>query len=61
MHDGQALYDSTTTWNNQAWDVDDVSELLLEEGKIKDYVVVGIWNSGQSAYSGDIVPVIPVI
>lgn len=51
MHDGQALYDSTTTWNNQAWDVDDVSELLLEEGKIKDYIVVGIWNSGQSRHA----------
>lgn len=50
MHDGQALYDSTTTWNHQAWDVDDVSETLLAEGKIKDFIVVGIWNGGQTRH-----------
>jgi len=25
MHDGQMLYDSTTTWNKRAWDADDVA------------------------------------
>jgi enterochelin esterase-like enzyme len=50
MHDGQALYDSTATWNHQAWDVDDVSETLLAEGKIKDFIVVGIWNVGQTRH-----------
>ena len=51
MHDGQALYDSTTTWNHQAWDVDDVSETLLAEGKLKNFIVVGIWNGGQTRHS----------
>lgn len=46
MHDGQALYDSTITWNHQAWDVDDVSGKLIAEGKLKNYIIVGIWNSG---------------
>ena len=51
MHDGQALYDSTTTWSHQSWDVDDVSETLLAEGKIKNFIVVGIWNGGQTRHS----------
>ncbi|MBS1508941.1 MAG: alpha/beta hydrolase [Bacteroidetes bacterium] len=46
MHDGQMLFDSTTTWNKQAWEVDDVLSKLLKEGKIKDVIVVGIWNGG---------------
>ena len=50
MHDGQALFDSTTTWNHQAWDVDDVSGTLLAEGKLKDFLVVGIWNGGQTRH-----------
>lgn len=50
MHDGQALYDSTTTWNHQAWDVDDVAETLLADGKIENFIVVGIWNSGQTRH-----------
>jgi len=44
MHDGQMLFDSTTTWNHQSWDVDDVASGLMREGKIQDLIVVGIWN-----------------
>ncbi len=50
MHDGQALYDSATTWNHQAWDVDDVAGKLLAEGKLKNFIVVGIWNGGQTRH-----------
>ncbi|GAA4823574.1 alpha/beta hydrolase [Algivirga pacifica] len=46
MHDGQMLYDSSTTWNGQAWDVDDIGAKLMKEGKVKDFIVVGIWNPG---------------
>lgn len=45
MHDGQMLYDSATTWNKQAWDVDDAVGKLLGEKKIRDVIVVGVWNS----------------
>ena len=51
MHDGQMLYDSATTWNHQAWDVDDVITKLMNENKIKDVIVVGIWNSGASRHA----------
>lgn len=46
MHDGQNLYDSTTTWNKQSWDVDDVLTKLMHEKKIQDVIVVGVWNGG---------------
>jgi enterochelin esterase-like enzyme len=45
MQDGQGLYDASITWNNQSWDVDDVITKLLRENKIKNVVVVGVWNA----------------
>jgi len=46
MHDGQALYDSTLMWNKQEWGVDETLCKLQTEQKIKDCIVVGIWNTG---------------
>ena len=46
MHDGQMLYDAETTWNKQAWEVDAIMGKLLQENKIQDVIVVGIWNGG---------------
>lgn len=47
MHDGQMLFDSTTTWNKQEWRVDETMSRLLIERKIKDCIVVGISNSDE--------------
>lgn len=47
MHDGQMLFDATTTWNQQEWGVDEKVSLLIQEGKIRDCIVVGIWNNGE--------------
>src|ERR1700744_5224640 len=47
MHDGQMLFDSTTTWNHQEWGVDETICRLLAENKIKDCIVVGIWNTAK--------------
>ena len=51
MHDGQMLYDTAITWNHQAWDVDDAISKLLNEGKIKDVIVVGVWNGGATRHT----------
>ncbi|MDN3921953.1 alpha/beta hydrolase [Roseateles violae] len=48
MHDGQMLYDAATTWNQQAWALDQVAAPLLAEGKLQDFIVVGIWNAGEA-------------
>lgn len=44
MHDGQMLFDATTTWNKQEWKVDEVASKLMEENKVQDFIVVAIWN-----------------
>lgn len=50
MHDGQMLFDSTTTWNHQSWNVDDVATKLLQNGKVQNFIVVGIWNISKSRH-----------
>lgn len=45
MHDGQMLFDSTTTWNKQEWGVDDVMSQLISQGKVRSTIVVGVWNT----------------
>lgn len=50
MHDGQMLFDSTTTWNHQSWKADEVSARLMKEAKVKDFIIVGIWNGGETRH-----------
>jgi enterochelin esterase-like enzyme len=51
MHDGQGLYDSTTTWNKKSWDVDKTISHLIDEGKLQDVIVVGVWNGDKSRHA----------
>lgn len=46
MHDGQMLFDSTTTWNHQEWGVDEKITALLAANNIQPCIVVGVWNGG---------------
>ena len=50
MHDGQMLYDPDQTWNKQAWEVDDTASDLMSENKVRDFIVVGIWNGGETRH-----------
>jgi predicted alpha/beta superfamily hydrolase len=45
MHDGQMLFDSTITPNKQEWQVDETITKLSSEDKIRDCIVVGIFNN----------------
>lgn len=45
MHDGQMLFDWTTTWNKQEWQVDEMMTKLIAENKIREAIVVGVWNT----------------
>ena len=51
MHDGQMLYDPSTTWTGSSWNIDDELTKLSKEGKITDVIVVGIWNSGGARHA----------
>jgi enterochelin esterase-like enzyme len=50
MHDGQMLFDPAITWNHAAWEADNMVSTLIKENKIKDLIIVGIWNSGSSRH-----------
>ena len=45
LNDGQMLFDACRTQNNHAWEIDKVFDKLLTGKKIKDCIVVGIWNN----------------
>lgn len=51
MHDGKSLFDTTITWNKQEWGVDEMMTQLLKENKIKNTIVVGIWNGDKKRHS----------
>ena len=44
MHDGQMLFDSTSTWNKQEWKVDEWATKLMKEDKVADFIVVAVHN-----------------
>jgi len=51
MHDGQMLFDATKTWNNQEWRVDEIVSVLLEDEKVREMIVVAIWNIPEMRHS----------
>ena len=44
MHDGQMLFDATSTWNGQEWGVDETATALIATGKTRPYIVVALDN-----------------
>ena len=51
MQDGQMLFDSSITWNRQEWGVDETLSRLMQQHKIQNCIVVGIWNGGQRRHA----------
>ena len=46
MHDGDMLFDASTTWNGQEWGVDEIASRLMQEGAVRDFIVVAVPNAG---------------
>lgn len=51
MQDGQMLFDPAVTWNKTSWDIDDVLTRLKKENKIRDVIVVAIWNGDKTRHA----------
>lgn len=51
MHDGRMLFDAKTTWNKQEWMVDEVAGNLIEQNKVRPFIVVAIPNAGAKRHS----------
>ena len=45
MHDGNMLFDASTTWNRQEWRVDEIMDSLIQAGVIRPCIVVGVYNT----------------
>lgn len=46
MHDGQNIFDATTSFSGVEWGADETAEKLIKEGIIKPLIIVGIYNTG---------------
>lgn len=47
MHDGQNLFNASSSNFGVAWEVDDIAQRLMDEGKIQPAIIVGIWSTAQ--------------
>jgi enterochelin esterase-like enzyme len=55
-HDGQNLFDPSTSSFGVDWQMDETADSLIKQGKIKEIIIVGIYNSSQRMkeyYTGD--------
>lgn len=51
MHDGQMLFDSRITWNNEEWKVDEVSTQLMKDSITRDFIVIAPYNINDLRHS----------
>lgn len=51
MHDGQMLFDSRITWNDQEWKVDEVSMQLMNDSITRNFIVVAPYNINELRHS----------
>jgi len=51
IHDGQMLFDAGKSWNQQAWNVHLAVNRLVQQGRIPDTLVLGVWNNGARRHS----------
>jgi predicted alpha/beta superfamily hydrolase len=55
MHDGQNLFLPGHSFGGEPWSVDKAMVRLIDEGKISETIVVGIWNFGGNRW-GEYLP-----
>lgn len=47
MHDGQNIFNKTTAFGGEAWEVDSIAEAFIASGKINELIIVGVWNTNR--------------
>jgi predicted alpha/beta superfamily hydrolase len=50
MHDGQNLFDPARSFGGSSWEIDQVLCRLLQEGRARAAIIVGIWNTGMGRF-----------
>lgn len=51
LHDGQMLWDPRRSWNGQAWRVHLAAARLIASGRVRPFIVVGVWNRGDARHA----------
>ncbi|NPU89287.1 MAG: esterase [Fervidobacterium sp.] len=46
MHDGQNIFDASTSFSGVEWGADETAEDLIKKGLIRPIIIVGIYNTG---------------
>jgi predicted alpha/beta superfamily hydrolase len=46
MHDGQNIFDASTSFGGVEWGVDETANRLIGSGSMEEVIIVGIYNSG---------------
>ncbi len=55
MHDGQNLFDASTTWNHQSWEMDSVVTAMIDDGRVSPVMIVGV-HSVAATRVADLMP-----
>jgi predicted alpha/beta superfamily hydrolase len=50
MHDGQNIFDPATSYGGRSWEVDRAMCRLIQAGKTRGVIIVGIWNTGMGRF-----------
>jgi len=50
MHDGQNIFDPTTSYGGNSWEIDRAMCRLIQSGKTRGAIIVGIWNTGMGRF-----------
>ena len=51
MQDGQMLFDNSSSWHQQSWNVDNIASKLQQAGRVQDFIIVGIWNDAKNRHA----------
>jgi predicted alpha/beta superfamily hydrolase len=51
MHDGQNLFDPSTSYGGVDWAIDEILTGLIASGGVRPAIVVGIWSTGNRRYA----------
>ncbi len=47
MHDGQNIFDASTSFAGHEWEVDEAAERLINGGEIEPIIIVGMYNNAE--------------
>lgn len=47
MHDGQNIFDPSTSFNRIDWQIDEAADSLIRKNEIKPMIIVGIYNTAE--------------